>query len=158
MQVALGLATLLGVPAAVVTFAPRVTPTVSDPVTSGDPYSSSITATNTGYIPLDKVTIGIGIGESCAGTTNCNIPVYPDPNRYEQGIFKVNIQNWGEHHLGLDERFQVPLSNVIQLVPPAKLVYADLVVVVDYEIPLIHWKREKIYPLHLGPHGEWLWG
>jgi hypothetical protein len=139
---------------------PHVTPSISDPVRQGDPYSSSITVTNTGPIPLDKVVIRIGVKESC-DIPGCNVPAYPDPKRYDnpqEGMFLVHVRTWGEHDLGPDDRFQVPLSNVIDITSPGTLGYADLLVIIDYEIPYIHWKREKKYPLHLGHQGEWLWG
>ena len=143
VAIVLASATLLGGLAAAVTFLPRLTPTVSDPSDADNPFSSSVTITNTGYLPLDSVEATVGIGDICPKDypLPCPDAQFPDPVRdYPSGMRR---NEWGPHDMAMDDRFTFALNDVYGSVPR----YADIAVIVQYEIPWIHWKREKTFPL-----------
>jgi hypothetical protein len=92
----------------------------------------------------------MGIRQLCTpGLPDCDIRAYPAPKR-DRDAARFGVKAWGKHDLAVDQKFAVPISNVIDEGNPGDPVYADMIVVISYEIPLIHWKREKIYPLHIG--------
>jgi hypothetical protein len=135
----LAIATVLGI-ATLVSLIPRVTVTVSDPANPNDAFSSSITVTNTGYIPLEKVeaTFSPGSLTFTNGTTF----------RGGQANYGTQIRfaGWKPHDLGLDDKFTFALNDMLSL-GATQIVSADIAIVVNYEIPYIHWKRKKIFPL-----------
>jgi hypothetical protein len=57
------IATLIGCIASIVIFYPRITVTISDPVDLDEPFSSSVTITNSGYLPLRSVIPAFGLKE-----------------------------------------------------------------------------------------------
>jgi hypothetical protein len=141
LAVLVTVATLIGGIAAAVAFYPRVTPTVSDPSDPNDPFSSSVTITNTGLMPLGSVSGFVGLNE--LHTQNSQGPtygVYGDPN---QKYARFYGPNWKSHYLGLDDRFTFVLSDAFG----PGYGEGNLAIIVDYEIPIIHMKREKIFPL-----------
>jgi hypothetical protein len=131
-----------GVLAALLTLLPRVTPTVSDPVDPDDPFSASVTITNTGLIPLREVDPGIGLGEFI---TKGGSP--HDPNF--KPLYWPHYHNisWGIHDLGLDQKFTFALNDVWETQEKGGLDYADIAITVDYRIPVLRWKQEKIFPM-----------
>jgi hypothetical protein len=144
-------------------FWPRLDASISDPRIPGNPTSSSITATNAGLIPLDSVTISLGLKESCTrGTQWCNPPMFPDRNRYKAGLFTLGLKALGKHDLGIGQHLSLPIYPALNLLPskafPHPDWYVDGAIVIDYEVPLIHWKRHIVYPIYTGRLGEWLWG
>jgi len=60
--------------------------------------------------------------------------------------------------MGLDDTFTIALNEVTQ-VRREDLEYADIAIVVDYEVPVIHLKREKVFPLiaHRQTDGKFYW-
>ena len=151
--VLLGVATLLGAPAAVVTLLPRVTATISDPADPDLPFSSSVTITNTGYIPLDSVSpfMGLGqIGGEHAPPEDKNL--HPNYHPY------FRRAQWPIQNLGLDDKFTFAINDVFDTAS-GRISYADIAVVIDYEIPVIHLKREKVFPMeaHKQRNGKFYW-
>lgn len=144
VTVVLSIATLLGGVAAAVAFLPRVTLTVSAPVDLKNPFSSSVTITNTGYIPLKSVAVWIGIGVLCS--TPCSAPDFPDSLRDYQS--RIHRMQWGAHDMEIDDKFTISLDDVFRFSEPGGLQYADIAVIVEYKIPIIHLKREKTFPLY----------
>jgi hypothetical protein len=140
--------TILGAIAAVVTLLPRVSPSVSDPVDPKDPFTSSVTITNTGFIPLDAVSVQIGIAEICAVGASCSAPDFPDPKIDHEHITRIQRRQWVDHDLGLDERFTIALNDAVRQESANGTVYADLSVIVRYRIPIIGWTREKVFPIY----------
>ena len=140
MAVILGLATLLGGAASALTFLPRLTPSVSDPYDPNDPFSSSVTITNTGYLPLASVEIFIGLNNlRLRDQEGPKYGTYGDNGKYA----RFAAPSWTTHYLGLDDRFTVLLNDEFDPGFGA----GTLAVIVDYEIPVLHLKREKIFPL-----------
>jgi hypothetical protein len=136
---------VIGVPgvfASLVTFLPRVIPTLSDPVDIVNPFSSSVTITNNGSIPLHNVTPFVAVGQivTTGRTPDYHfIPTYQGPR-----FTKVE---WGfPRDMAIDERFGFPLNDLWDTRVRGGLEYADIAIVIQYEIPIIHLKRESIFP------------
>jgi hypothetical protein len=141
------LAFLVGVPgvlAALATLLPRLTPIISDPADPDNPLSISVTVTNTGYIPLSLVTASVATCYLCTKGSPCEVPEFPP--RLTQ-CTKFRRAQWGAHYMAIDDRFTFPLNDVLDTADPKGLSYANIAIVLDYEIPLISWKREKAFPL-----------
>jgi hypothetical protein len=126
----------------------------------GYPLSSAITATNAGLIPLDDVTISVGLNLICTKgiSPGCDPPLFPDPNRYKSNHFTLALKALGKRNLGIGEKLSFPIYPAISIGAPDPNVYVDMAIVIDYEVPVIHWKRHMVYPIYTGRFGEWLWG
>jgi hypothetical protein len=154
LAVLLAIATLIGVPAALVAFLPRVTATMSDPLDTNNPFSSSITIVNTGYLPLHAVTVSIAV-QNISG--NGSVPTVNLRGVPNYGSI-IHQQNWVPRELGLDDRFMLALDQFMNF-PTKTLGSADIAIVIDYEIPIIHIKRRKRYPYFARkqPSGNFFW-
>jgi hypothetical protein len=140
LSIILGVATLVGGLVAIVTLFPRLTVNVSDPVNPDDPFSSSIVITNTGYIPLDTVHPCIGIG-----TIGYNGAIDPwTPNRKVTYLTCISKEYW-TNNLGIDQKITIAVNEFLQIKAPMD--FAHIAVLVDYEIPIIHVKRDKVFPI-----------
>jgi hypothetical protein len=130
-------ATIVG---GLVVLIPRTTVSASDPVDPADAFSSLVTVSNTGYIPLLSVKPYIGMQRISAidGFELKGAPNYTS---------RINVDAWKSHRLGLDDKFTFALNDLYK-VCPGRMAGADLAVIVDYEIPLIHIKLEKIFPIY----------
>jgi hypothetical protein len=149
-----GTAALIGVIGVLATFLPRVTVTTSDPVDDNNPFSSNVTVTNTGYIPLDSVMPNIGLRKMTFGDPKAPTTFQgPANNQY------VRFANtrWQSSDLGLDEKLTIGLNEVWGIQP--NLLSADVAIVVEYKIPIIRWKRRKTFPLYAmkQTNGKWYW-
>jgi hypothetical protein len=118
---------------------PRTTVSASDPVDPTDAFSSLVTITNSGFIPLLAVKSQIALQR--ISIRNGGL-VQGAPN------YKTRLQfvEWTSHDLSLDDRFTFALNDIYRICPQ-RVDAADIAVVVNYEVPLIHWKVERIYPL-----------
>jgi hypothetical protein len=143
-----------GVLAASLALLPRVNVTVSDPVDPDDPFSAAATITNTGYIPLDAVWPAIGIGQ--ISTVPNDKPV---SNVKWDYLPCYRRSQWKPRYLALDDKFTFALNDVWQLETKGSLSYADIAVAVDYEIPVLHWHRRKLFPIvaHRQTNGRLYW-
>jgi len=152
LAVVLGVATLIGGVAAIAAFFPRITPTLSDPFDPSDPFSSSVTITNTGYMPLNSVSAFVGLNElhTRDPQKGPRYGVY-GPQKYA----RIFSKDWKPHYLGLDDRFSFVLNEAIG----PGFGEGNLALIVDYEIPVIHLKREKLFPLlsKRRRHGTYYW-
>ena len=141
ISVILGTATLVGGIAGVLAFVPRVTPTLSEPADPDDPFTASVTITNTGFIPVRAVIPGIGVRS--IGFSGKE--VMGDP---QGDLVPVHRADMKPRDLGLDERFTFALNDFFD---PGKnnLSKADIAVIVDFEpyTPFWHWRREKVFPM-----------
>jgi hypothetical protein len=149
----LGLATLIGGVAALATLLPRVTVAISDPPDADDPFSSAVTVTNNGYLPLDSVMPSIGLGH-IAAIGSPNEAEDPDPPY----LPRFRQSQWRPHDMGLDDKFTFALNEVMGT-NPGQLRSANIAIRVEYEVPLIHWKREKVFPMfaHRQANGRFYW-
>ena len=136
---------LIGLAAACVTLLPRVTVTTSDPVDPNNPFSSSITITNSGYLPLRDVRASIGV-KTIAATIggHPNVTIHGDSS---YGSHVIDSQTIPPRDLGLDDRFSFSLNQFGES-PTYDFKFADIAIVVEFEIPLVHIKRKRIYPLY----------
>lgn len=139
LAIVLALATLIGGYAAVVTLLPRVTASVSDPVDPDNPMSASVTIANVGYLTLDTVEPFFGLrmmtfGAATKGVNSNNDPSAPYTRfgnpRYHPGP-----------DLGIDEKFTFGLNEIWGIQP--SLSSADVAIIVQYRIPILHLKQEK---------------
>lgn len=139
----LGGATLIGGIVAVVTLFPRMTVSFSDAVDSSNPFSSSITVTNTGLIPLKSVLAEIAVRDIAVQKPTGEISFTGGAN------YKTRFIGGDIHYLGLDDRYTFALNDLgiingaLQKFP---MVRADIGIVVSYEIPFLHVRREKLFP------------
>jgi hypothetical protein len=146
VAVVLGMATILGGVPAVATFWPRISVTISDPVDLDNAFSALVTVSNTGNIPLDSVSMQMGVGDICTQFAPCTAPDFPDPRR--DYITRFNRKQLLPHGLmKIDEHFTVALDDIAGA-EEGKLVYADIAVIVKYKIPFIYFPLEKTYPLY----------
>jgi hypothetical protein len=135
--------TIVGVLAALLAFWPRVTASISDPVNVDDPFSSSVTVTNAGFISLEDVSATVAV-RSIQG--NGSVPFL---SLLGTSNYKTRMQNchWAPHNFEMDDKFTFALNDVAN--PPKQgFGSADIGIVVDYTIPIpiLHIKREKIFP------------
>jgi hypothetical protein len=134
----LAVGTLLGY----VVLIPRMTVVVSDPPDPNDPFSSSITVTNTGNLPLYSVSANLSIGTITFLNTQGN----PITLKSEEVKTSYLVKDWPPHDLSLDDRFTVSLNDVLSG-NRGSLVSAQIAVVVKYKLPLIHIEMEKRFPV-----------
>jgi hypothetical protein len=141
LTIILTVATLLGGVVAVVTLLPRVTSSVSDPPNIDDPFSSSVTITNTGYVPLQSVTANLAVGNITFSANGHPVTLLGDIDKQTW-----NMTSWPAHNLGLDDRFTVALNDMFGG-NRNSLLSAQVAIVVQYKLPWIHIHREKRFPL-----------
>ncbi len=137
----LGVATLIGVPGALLTVLPRISATVSDPTDTNDPFSSAVTVSNTGYIPLRSVVIDIAWSKITA------LNEYGNPVTLlgDIGTQHFRSLHWSPQNIGPDERFTESLNDVFST-NRYSLLNAEIAIVVEYDLPIIHLHREKRFP------------
>jgi hypothetical protein len=142
LAVILGSATLIGGIAAIVMFFPRLTVAVSDPPDASQPFSSSITITNTGYLPLEEV----GAQVALRRIENVDHGRVYGSEHFGARLF---TRSWGNHNLGLDDKFTFAFNDLAGFpffYAQDRLRAADVAVIVQYRVPLIRMRREKIFP------------
>ena len=141
--------TIVSLIAAVVTLLPRVTVAISDPVDPEDPFSASVTITNTGFIPLDSVIQAVAIKQIGGNATNPSHDVDYVPIRRGQ---------WQPHDLGLDDKFTFALNDIFDM-KTRDFGYAHIAIWVDYRIPILYWKSTKKFPYeaHKQTNGHFYW-
>ena len=127
-------ATLIGVVAALLTLLPRVTATIADPVDPKNPFSSSVTITNTGYLPLNSITCFVRIEELRYGNL-----AHPIILKSADDDYGVSIKNTEQDpvHLGLDDRFTFEIHDALSVAPPL-LSRANIAIAIRYKTPSSH--------------------
>jgi len=137
-----GLAGLIGVIGVVVAFVPRLNVTVSDPVDPNNPFSASVTIANTGYVPLDLVEPFLGLRMMEFGVRRPTEMSANSPKFYT----KLGNPKWHPGvKLGFDDKFAFGLDEIMGIQP--NLSSADIAIIVQYQIPIIGLRREKVFPL-----------
>jgi hypothetical protein len=129
----LAICTLVGGPAAIVSFLPRVSVTPSDPVYPGDPLSSSFTIANENFIPLKHVMVDLALGRIGYGALNSN--VVPTLGA------RLRWLPWQDHTLYMDDKFTVTPSDSIK----SESGEADIAIIISYQPWIIPWRREKVF-------------
>jgi hypothetical protein len=132
--VLLAVGTLLGYSVLI----PRIVPSVSDPVDPNDPFSCSVTITNSGFLTLDAASLAISprVIEAESG------------QRIEApeggGVMRPT---WGPQDLASDHSFTVAPNDLFVL-GRNNLAFAQVEIVVNYEYPVIHWKMQERFPFY----------
>jgi hypothetical protein len=122
-------------------FLPRLTANVSDPVDPDNPFSASVTITNTGYVPLSSVKPWYGLKKMTFGNPATPTVFQSDGSKVYP---KFDNAKWHSSDLGLDDKFTFGLNDIWG--KPSGFLSADMAIVIEYRIPIIHWKREKVFP------------
>jgi hypothetical protein len=177
LGVILGICTLIGGAAAVVTFWPAVTVTTAglfDPETS---YSVSFVATNVGYVTLNDAEMAIGI---CSIENEKHDLWVTETWEYKErcgGIPKLAIANlkWMHHKLTHNDSMTATLSDTMTMLTEkyraenpdiiaglktlSPLVSADVVVIVSYYPWVFPWKRRASFAFvaEKQPNDKILW-
>lgn len=136
--------------AALLALMPRVAVTISDPVDPEQPFSSSVTIANSGYIPLivDHYLGVIKIESTTAELASAG-PCYA----------LARYGKWTSHRLGLDDKFSFALNEITYTLPNT-LETADIAIIVKYRIPMIGWGGpSKVfgYAAHKQSNGRFYW-
>jgi len=142
LKIISAMAALIGVIGALTTFLPRVTATVSDPVDPENPFSASVTITNTGSVPLSSVRVLYGLKKMTFGDPAKPITMQ---NGGSGSYAMLGNANWHPSDLGLDEKFTFGLNEIMG--KQSTLASADIAIVIEYKTPIIPWRREKTFPL-----------
>jgi hypothetical protein len=142
VAIVLGVATLIGVPAGLLALLPRVNVTVSDPPNSDDPFSSSVTVVNSGYIPLRQAQPAVSL-HRIETSTNTGIGESDTIPKYSARL--VNSA-WPHGDMAIDDKLTFSLNDLTRVANGNQLTEAEIAIIVVYDLPLIHWKREKVYP------------
>jgi hypothetical protein len=112
---------------------------MSAPVDANNPFSSSITVANTGYVPLKNVQVDLApqfhLSKINMDFGDCNKP----------GLHKIQ---WKPRDLGLDEKATYALSEAFAT-PSENLKSGNMCVVIGYELPLIPIRRQKGFPFYI---------
>jgi hypothetical protein len=59
----------------------------------------------------------------------------------------LHVSLWPPHDLGLDESFTVALNDLFRDFQKSSPLKAPITVIVRYELPLLHFEREKRFPI-----------
>jgi len=169
----LGVATLAGVPAAVIAFWPRVTVVPSGLFDESNAYSEIFTITNTGFFAFEDMRIGIGI---CSVDT-AKHDFYVTPNNCDETgpHVRLGLPKWDTPELRREETFSIVLTDVITVATEewkaahpnvilsmqiaSELRAANIIVAVNFEPwPLIQ-RIEKRYRFvaEEQPNGKMMW-
>jgi hypothetical protein len=146
MAAVLGLATLLGVPAAVVAFWPRLTVEIGEPRQPSDPFSAPFTVANTGIMPLRKVSFNVGLCKvfiltvgpngrpitfNIVGTPDQQAAATTPPCSAPNGALLTSSE-WANHRLAPDERYTGSLADM-HFLSGGQASEADITMVVTFQ-------------------------
>lgn len=140
--IVLGLATLIGVPAAVLNLLPRISVTTpSSPVDPNNVLSVSFDISNTGYVPLSDVEVRLAAGDI----------IGPQPGGALRGILKKNgapafnliieLVSGKHHYLGIDDKLTINPESQIG----GQVEGADIAVIVSYKPWFLPIRRQKLF-------------
>jgi hypothetical protein len=141
-------ATIVGGLAAIATFLPRVTVDFVDTDETSDTISSHFTFTNTNFIPLEELSVSIGLcriqvsfKDFKGGDQPMNLVTngQGDVCDYSKISF-LTVNTWLRHRLVMDERYTIDFSEYFKTYSmPLKLLSGDIALVVEFK-PWI-WRR-----------------
>lgn len=143
----LAIATLLGYAILI----PRMSVTVSDPPDPNDPFSSSVTVTNTGFLTLDSVLYCVAINKIEQSGISLDGGSY-------SGVLMPDESFHHPQNLESDNPISFPLNEVL-VADKGSLTGADIGILIEYQIPIIHWERYKLFPVALKKqsNGNFYW-
>lgn len=119
LAILLGIATLIGVPAAAVEVWPRMTATVSDPADASNAYSVTFKVSNAGFLPFQDVTVAIGICaiETEQGEFEFHVPPDSCKNGRVPNVM-FSPPSWSAPELDRDGAFEVRLTDIFNIETP----------------------------------------
>jgi hypothetical protein len=154
VAVVLGLATLLGVPAAIVVFWPRVTVDILAPENPLNALSAPFVVTNIGIMPLRNVSFSMGVCRITLKMPNgspLNIVGTPDhpidpstPRCATSNGARFATPSWSNHRLAPDERYSGNLADPHTFDAGSNNLIsdADISMVVSFRPWVIPWTKE----------------
>jgi hypothetical protein len=153
-----GLATLLGAFAAAISFLPRMTVEASSLFDDSNAYSVSFNVTNTGFIPLRNVQVGVGVCDLQTEKDDFKAINICKPPR-EMPRLVLSLPRWTTPELAKDVKFAVTLSEALNIPTDkyraehpnviggyqmmSKLKGADVIVMVHYRPWFMWWRLEE---------------
>lgn len=132
---------------------PRPVANLSQPPDANGPFSSSITVTNSGYVPLDDVTANVSWGAIKFQGPHGPITLLGDEARQA-----FSFKGWTAHDLDMDKSFTVSLNDIFRG-DRATLLSAQIAVVIKYKLPLLPVRLEDRFPYiaHRASNGDFYW-
>jgi hypothetical protein len=133
-----------GVAAALLTFLPRPSVSVGDPVDPENPFSSAFTVTNGNFVPLRDISVGLKLGNIKVGNVNL-ASKSPLSNGRSGAIFET--EGWEHRDLEMDERFTIsPMEVMSRIIPPGMdFNGGEIAIQVQYTPWLVPLKRSKSF-------------
>ena len=111
IAIVLGLATLIGVPAALIAFWPRLTVTASGLHNESNAYSETFMLTNVGFLPFENVRVAV---ELCSfKTAEDSMRVSGCATNDPSEIIGFTADGWNATEIRRDESLSVVLSDVL---------------------------------------------
>lgn len=123
----------IGFVAAVLSFCPRPTVDIGEPIDASDAYTAPITISNTNVIPLERVSLALGICElkiapqiTIKGTNNEKCSRGNDA--------RIQPDTWKNHHLGIDDKWRVLMQDAASNGRDTNMVFSggDITFVVSF--------------------------
>lgn len=150
----LAVATIVGGLAAVLTFLPRVTVDFVDTEETSDTISSHFTITNTNFIPLEDLSVSIGlcrIQVSFKDFKGGDQPVDLITNGQNDicdysNISFLTVNTWLRHRLRMDERYTIDFSEYFKTYKmPLKLLSGDSAIVLEFKLWIWPWPQKRYF-------------
>jgi hypothetical protein len=145
----LGLATVLGGAAAVVTFLPRMTVDASGPFEASQKPPVSFTIANTNVIPLLDITPKLGLCAVSISRGMPDAPKQPPPNLpkcNEKSTGLLWASEWHHDRLGMDERFTATWDDAFHNEIEGSVIdYADIIITINYRPWILPWYSQKTF-------------
>jgi hypothetical protein len=136
----LGVCTIIGTVAALLTFVPRPSVVPGDPVDPSDSMSASFTIVNTTFIPLWHVTAEVASGYLNGGKApDSSITRTMKPEFATLGPRLVRPE-WKDHTLNMDDRFTITPADLFRHAKEGEI--ATVVMYKPWILPL---QREKVF-------------
>lgn len=147
----LAIATLVGGVAGAVTFLPRVSVSVADPVDPYNPLSSAFTVTNNGYVPLKAINLTFGFRL----LEGVDAPVTPRPEPSKEIYTRFRRPEWTPFDLTIDQTHTVTPGDIFRM----NIRDGCIALIVSYTLPLFPFRMEKFFPFraHGQSNGRFYW-
>ncbi|MCL4522929.1 MAG: hypothetical protein M1451_03325, partial [Acidobacteria bacterium] len=87
----------------------------------------------------NEVSVSMGVGQ-----------IVMEPREPRKGLVpdfssRLTRSNWNRHTLRMDEKFTISTADLIMMLPPDQLAFADIAIVVSYQPWWLPFRREKIF-------------
>lgn len=148
-----GICTFIAFLTAFVTLLPRLDVSIANPVAANDPFSSQVTITNSGYMPLNDVSVAIGVGEISTKQETAD-SVHPLTTNWASQL----RGDWPKEDLSAGKKLTVPINDVVTT-SSNNVTYAEIGIIVHYHWPLIPVEGEFVsrYIAKKQTNGQYYW-